>query len=257
MLFVAVAFACLALVSTEGRLFDPTAPVVRDNSVGEDEDASDDGSSDSISELEKSRRSIAINAATSKFQSLVESSKQGSMCEHIRPDELPEECICSEPRPYSLVVECVRVFNSTYFNDTIGMKIDLDPCNEEGSKMSVDVTEREHHIDYPIAGIRAGESKNIPIPGLAMIVPGVGNVGLDVAVLIVGNPDMLKLKIGLNACAQTSTDHQMCASSIPGISNIFPWYILKGSYSFGDICQNDDADGSEDADESTTTILVE
>ena len=96
-----------------------------------------------------------------------------------------------------------------------------------------------------------------------MIVPGVGNVGLDVAVLIVGNPDMLKLKIGLNACAQTSTDHQVCASSMPGVSNIFPWYILKGTYSFGDICQSDDTDGgldgSNDADGSAaaTTILIE
>ena len=69
-----------------------------------------------------------------------------------------------------------------------------------------------------------------------MIVPGVGNVGIDVAVLIAGNPDMLRLKIGLNACAQLSTDHQLCASSIPGVSNILPWYILKGTYSFGDIC---------------------
>jgi len=71
-----------------------------------------------------------------------------------------------------------------------------------------------------------------------MIVPGIGNVGLDVAVLIVGNPDMLKLKIGLNACAQLSTDHELCASSIPLISSIFPWYILSGTYSFGEICNS-------------------
>jgi len=249
-----VAFACLALGATEGRLFDPAVPV-------DDNDADVDG----IPDDEASGRSAAVtvDAAASKLASLVESSKQGSMCEHIRPDELPDECICSEPRPFSLVVECVKAFNSTYFNDTVGMKIDLDPCNEEGSRMSLDVTEREHHIDYPIAGIRAGESKNIPIPGLAMIVPGVGNVGLDVAVLIVGNPDMLKLKIGLNACAQTSTDHQVCASSvkIPGISNIFPWYILKGSYSFGDICGSDGIGevlaGSDDTDDSVTMILAE
>ena len=50
-------------------------------------------------------------------------------------------------------------------NDTIGMKIDLDPCNEEGAKLSLDVTEKEHGIDYTLVGISAGESKNIPIPG--------------------------------------------------------------------------------------------
>ena len=69
-----------------------------------------------------------------------------------------------------------------------------------------------------------------------MIVPGVGNVGLDVAVLIAGNPDMLRLKIGLNACAILSTNHELCGDSLPGFSSILPWYILKGTYSFGDVC---------------------
>jgi len=63
----------------------------------------------------------------------------------------------------------------------------------------------------------------------------IGHVGIDAAVLIAGNPDKLTLKIGLNACAQL-TSHQLCASSIPGVSNILPWYVLSGSYSFGDIC---------------------
>ena len=87
------------------------------------------------------------------------------MCDHIHPDELPEECSCREPGPFSLVIECLKTFNSTYFNDTIGMKIDLDPCNEDGAKLSLDVTEQDHNIDFPIVGIKAGESKNIPIPG--------------------------------------------------------------------------------------------
>ncbi len=91
-----------------------------------------------------------------------------------------------------------------------------------------------------------------------MIVPGVGNVGLDVAVLIAGNPDMLRLKIGLNACAQLSTDHQMCASSIPGISSIFPWYILKGTYSFGDICTSmRERFGDKYNQTTATTVLTE
>ena len=98
-----------------------------------------------------------------------------------------------------------------------------------------------------------------------MIVPGVGNVGVDVAVLIAGNPDILRLKIGLNACAQLSTDHQLCASSIPGVSNILPWYILKGTYSFGDICGtpsttrtriSNDIDADVDVDSSSSNINI-
>ena len=92
-----------------------------------------------------------------------------------------------------------------------------------------------------------------------MIVPGVGNVGLDVSVFIAGNPTLLRLKVGLNACAQLSTDHQVCASSIPGLSTIFPWYVLKGTYNFGGICEsksgagvdgNVEVDGTNNSDDT-------
>jgi hypothetical protein len=132
----------------------------------------------------------------------------------------------------------LKPFNSEYFNDTIGMKIDIDPCNANGSRMSVDVTERDHNIDFPITGIRAGEERNIPIPGLSIVVPGVGHVGLDVAVLIAGNPDQLILKVGLNACVGVGPTKTICASDIPGLNTVLPWYVLSGTYSFGDICNS-------------------
>jgi len=163
--------------------------------------------------------------------------KNASLCERLHPEDLPEECSCREPGHYNVIIECLKDFESPYFNDTIGMKIDLDPCNQDGSRLSLDVTERNHHIDFPIAGITAGEARNIPIPGLSIAVPSVGHVGVDVAVLITGNPDSLTLKVGLNACAALA--HKMvCASSIPGLSSILPWYVLKGTYHFGDICES-------------------
>jgi hypothetical protein len=193
--------------------------------------------------------------ASSKLNTLIQSaSSGGSLCDHIRPDELPSECDCREgSERYSLIIECLKTFNSTYFNDTIGMKIDVDPCNKDGSKVSIDVTEKDHNIDYPITGIRAGESKNIPIPGLSMIVPTIGHVGIDAAVLIAGNPDKLTLKIGLNACAQL-TSHQLCASSIPGISNILPWYVLSGTYSFGDICESKSKSNINESEEGVNDV---
>jgi hypothetical protein len=109
-----------------------------------------------------------------------------SLCEHLRPDELPKECSCREPGPFDVVVECTKTFNSSYFNDTIGISINLLPCDPNGSKVSLDVTEKTHGIDFPITGLRAGEAKNIPIPGLSIAVPGVGHLGVDAAVLITG-----------------------------------------------------------------------
>mmetsp|Transcript_8850 Transcript_8850/g.19124 ORF Transcript_8850/g.19124 Transcript_8850/m.19124 type:complete len:263 (+) Transcript_8850:122-910(+) len=240
-LLVSLTFALCGLAPiAEGRLFETARSTNNSNDIPiENEDRFE-------SETDTDTRPVSMDSATTKFIKFVESSKNESMCDHIDPDELPGECSCTEPSPFSLVIECNKVFNSTYFNDTIGMKIDLDPCNENGAKVSFDVTEKEHGVDFPIAGVRAGESKNIPIPGLATIVPGVGNVGMDVAVLIAGNPDRLRLKIGLNACAQLSTDHQLCASSIPGLSTILPWWVLKGTYSFGDICGATVAAGGDD-----------
>jgi hypothetical protein len=158
-----------------------------------------------------------------------------SACEVIHPDRLPDECICREPDAFGLVIECLKPFNSTYFNDTIGLKISLDPCNPDGSSLTIDITERDHGIDLTVAGIKAGEEKNIPIPGLSIVVPTVGHFGVDVAVLIFGNPDNLSVKVGLNAC-MAAGQHQFCASSVPGLTNILPWYVLKGTYSFGHYC---------------------
>jgi len=160
-----------------------------------------------------------------------------SLCERIHPDELPPECICSEPWPYSLVIECDKHFNSTIFNDTIGMKIVINPCDPVGASVSIDVTELEHNIDYPISGIRANEESDYPIPGLAVVVPGIGHIGMDVAVLVTGNLDSLTLKIGLNACVALA-QKTICASSIPGLNTILPWYVLSGTYHFGDVCGN-------------------
>jgi len=157
-----VLIAVIAFLA-EGRLFDPKA-----------NEASDAKSHEESPLSETSPNPQPLNATKTKFQKLVAKSSQiahnydpddGGMCEAIHPDQLPDECSCREPGPYSLVIECLKTFNSTYFNDTIGMKIDLDPCNPDGAKMTMDVTEQDHGIDYTIAGIRAGESKNIPIPG--------------------------------------------------------------------------------------------
>jgi hypothetical protein len=161
-----------------------------------------------------------------------------SLCAHIRPNELPQECSCSEPSPFSLVIQCLKTFNSTYFNDTIGMKINVDPCNKDGSRVELEITEKQHDIDYPITGIRSGIANMIPIPGLSIAVPTVGHVGLDAAILFTGNPDSLTLKIGLDACIELPTTSLLCASKIPGIHKVLPWYVLSGTYSFGDICAN-------------------
>ena len=97
------------------------------------------------------------------------------------------------------------------------------------------MAEKKHHIDFPISGITAGKEENIPIPGLSIAVPHLGNLGVDAAVLIDGNPDKLTLKVGLNACVAAGKK-DICASDIPFLNRILPVYILHGTYSFGHVC---------------------
>jgi hypothetical protein len=80
--------------------------------------------------------------------------------------------------------------------------------------------------------------------------------------LITGNPDSLTLKIGLNACVQLPTTGLLCASSIPGLHTILPWYVLSGTYSFGDICHNNrtgvvEATVKKTHKETTTVTIIE
>jgi hypothetical protein len=182
------------------------------------------------------------------------SKKKKSLCDRLHPEELPQECICREAGNLHVVVDCIKPFNSTFFNDTIGMSMDIDICNESGSSVTVDVTEKNHHIDFPIEAIRAGEEKNIPIPGLSIIVPAIGSFGVDATVLIAGNPDHLTMKIGLNACLSAGHHREICASSIPGLNTIFPFYFINGTYSFGHVCDTDNEHFEQIGDEAQAIV---
>jgi len=158
------------------------------------------------------------------------------ICDRIQP--LPEECACREGSgPHSLVVECLKHFNGTFFNDTIGLKLVVEPCSELGSSVSLDITDVNYNIDYPIEKITAGESKIIPIPGLSIVVPQLGHLGIDAVVYIAGNPDLLILKVGLDACLAVRSKF-VCAESLPGLDTAFPWWVMNGTYHFGDMCNS-------------------
>ena len=159
-----------------------------------------------------------------------------SACDYIHPENLPQECSCRQGNgPHSLVVECLKTFNGTFFSDTIGLKLVVEPCDELGSSVSLDVTDANYNIDYPIERIVAGEQKIFPIPGLSFMVPELGHVGVDVVVYIAGNPDQLLLQVGLDACVAVRSKF-VCAESLPYLDTTFPWWVMNGTYHFGDLC---------------------
>merc|ERR1712000_660639 len=116
------------------------------------------------------------------------------MCDEIS-DDLPSFCQCANTQ-YGFVVDCSVDFLDL---DTIGLKADIKPCGNPAS-MSLDITEADLGIDYPIAMIQMGTTKNFPIPGLSVDIPIVGNAGVQVAVVLNGNLNDFDVKVGLNAC---------------------------------------------------------
>ena len=163
------------------------------------------------------------------------------LCERI--GDLPPECACrdgpavaAEYGPLSLVVECLRPFDSSLFNDTVGLSLLVQPCSDPGSSVSLNVTDLDRDIDYTVAHVGAGEREVYPIPGLSIGVPSLGHLGVDAVILVQGNPDRLTLNVGMDACLAMGRRH-VCAEAVPALADVLPWWILKGTYTFGHICE--------------------
>merc|ERR1712157_211183 len=75
----------------------------------------------------------------------------------------------------------------------------------------------------------------IPIPGLAVGIPKIGDAGVNVMVGMQGNAEKLSLQVGLDACLQLAK-RQVCGSSLPVARRMLPLWVLRGEFSFGDIC---------------------
>lgn len=72
-----------------------------------------------------------------------------SACDRF--DDLPEECICNELPHHHLEIECVKSFESSFLNDTVGVLLDFDICNPKGSQLDMDLIETDYNITYTIA----------------------------------------------------------------------------------------------------------
>eukprot|EP00931_Biecheleriopsis_adriatica_P080892 TRINITY_DN54236_c0_g1_i1.p1 TRINITY_DN54236_c0_g1~~TRINITY_DN54236_c0_g1_i1.p1 ORF type:complete len:205 (-),score=45.86 TRINITY_DN54236_c0_g1_i1:90-638(-) len=149
-------------------------------------------------------------------------------CEIVSKD-LPENCNCSG-LPFGGSVRC-KVFSLK--EDAIDLQFDLAPC-EPPAHVDVKVTEAKHGVNFTVANVAAGEERDIPVPALALDIPKIGNVGLDVSVDIEGNLDSMTLKVGLNACAAI-LGHKVCGSKL---TEHLPFWVLHGTYHFGDFCKS-------------------
>jgi len=149
------------------------------------------------------------------------------VCEIIA-SYLPSFCTCQD-KSLGGIAQCqVNMLNL----DTVGLKMDIEPCADP-AHVNLDVTEADLGIDYPITGLTAGEDEDIPIPGLSINIPVVGDAGVNAVVDLDGNVDQFTMDLGLDACAEVM-GYQQCGSKL---TSELPVWVLQGTFSFGDMCE--------------------
>jgi len=150
------------------------------------------------------------------------------VCSFIQP-KLPSYCTCQNGDAHSALIACdVNFFGVS----DIQLAARLTPCSVPAT-ISFEVIEKLLHIDFKIASLRAGVDEEIPVPGLALIVPGVGDVGIHVLVGLKGDASDLDVKIGVDACGEALHLKKCGRDLIP----LLPIYILSHSFNFGDMCK--------------------
>jgi hypothetical protein len=153
--------------------------------------------------------------------------KDDGLCEYIA-DYLPSFCSC-EDKQYGGIAQCsVNVLDL----DTIGVKLDIEPCGDPLT-VSLEVTESDLGIDYPITGLTAGEDEDIPIPGLSWDLPVIGSAGANMAVKIDGNIEDVTLTIGVDACASV-LGIKTCGADL---TSELPIWLLNAEFDFSNLCQ--------------------
>ena len=95
---------------------------------------------------------------------------------------LPSFCQCADSGSSSNITCSINFLDI----DTIGVQVLMNPCTPPAS-ISMDIVEADMGIDYPIADLVAGIKKQIPVPGLNVIVPELGTLGVVVDVAINGD----------------------------------------------------------------------
>ena len=78
-----------------------------------------------------------------------------------------------------------------------------------------------------------GVEEAIPVPGVSVVVPGLGTAGVYMDTFINGNIDSLTIDFGVDACIN-SLGIVSCASTYDPAD--FPIWLLESTFNFGSVC---------------------
>lgn len=111
----------------------------------------------------------------------LQASSTGGACALVQ-SYLPSFCQCTDGAQYQSTLKCLV---SVLSLDNVGVKVDLAPCASP-AHLSLEVVDTKFGIDYTIASLQSGTNKEIPIPGLSVGIPDIGDVGVYAAIQLAG-----------------------------------------------------------------------
>lgn len=166
------------------------------------------------------------NAAPASPMPLGVGSANGSLCEIFKPD-LPASCVCAD----ALLGASIACRVGVLLEDAFGLKADILPCDHV-AHVDLQITESKHSINYTIAGVAMGETKHVPIPGLTIGIPKIGDASVDATVTLEGSLSEFTVKVGVDACAVVAGE-SICGSDL---TRYLPFWVFHGTYHIEGIC---------------------
>ena len=115
----------------------------------------------------------------------------------------------------------------------IVFQITLLPCLNPAS-VSLEVTEAYYKIDYLVGNFTAGVNEDIPIPGLSLEIPLVGDVGVNAIVQVDGDASEFDFNLGLDGC-MTIEEKTVCGGDL---TRYLPIWVLNGTVALSDLCSS-------------------
>ena len=105
------------------------------------------------------------------------------------------------------------------------------PCINPAS-VALEVTEAYYKIDYLVGKFSAGVNEDIPIPGLSLDIPLVGEVGVNAIVQVDGDASEFDFNLGLDGCMSIA-EKTVCGGDL---TSYLPVWILNATITLSDLC---------------------
>ena len=155
------------------------------------------------------------------------------VCDDIR-SVLPGFCSldsCDWTAPNGVDIKCTI----DMIIDTFNLEAQLNICDQTvGAGMSISISDDDIGLHWS-KSLRAGDSIDIPIPGLSIDI-GVASAGVDLEGDLSISASAVDIEVGINACADLPFVGNVCGSSLPVIGSVLPIDVLNFEFDYQTVC---------------------